>query len=72
MLWSDQQFAFTGPWFGKSVSLIKQTVVAMELAKYNIGIALLSETCFYASGSQIDLEYTFYLNKPNVKRREVE
>ena len=43
----------------------------MELAKYNIGIAVLSETCFHVSGSLNDLEYTFYFSgKPNGERRE--
>ena len=45
--------------------------VAMELARYNIDIALLSETRFHASGSLNDLEYTFYWSgKPNGERRE--
>ena len=43
----------------------------MELIKYNIDIAVLSETRFHASGSLCDLEYTFYCNgKPNGERRE--
>ena len=43
----------------------------MELAKYNIDIAVLSETRFHASGSLNDLEYTFYWSgKPNGERRE--
>ena len=46
-------------------------LVAMELAKYNIGIAVLSETRFNSSGSLSDLEYTFYWSgKPNGERRE--
>ena len=43
----------------------------MELAKYHIDIAVLSETCFHAPGSLNDMEYTFYWNgKPNCNRRE--
>ena len=43
----------------------------MELAKYNIDIAVLNETRFHASGSLNDLEYTFYWSgKPNGERRE--
>ena len=43
----------------------------MELAKYNIDIAVLSETRFHASGSLNDLEYTFYWSgKPNGERIE--
>ena len=43
----------------------------MELAKYNIDIAVLSETRCYASGRLNDLEYTFYWSgKPNVEKRE--
>ena len=46
-------------------------LVAMELAKYNIDIAVLSETRFHASESLHDLEYTFYWSgKPNGERRE--
>ena len=49
----------------------RTALVAMELAKYNIGIAVLSETRFHASGSLNDLEYTFYWSgKPNGERRE--
>ena len=49
----------------------RTSLVAMELAKYNIDIAVLSETRFHASGSPNDLEYTFYwCGKPNGKRRE--
>ena len=49
----------------------RTTLVAMKLAKYNIDIAVLSETCFHASGSLNDLEYTFYWSgKPNGERRE--
>ena len=44
---------------------------AMELAKYNIDMAGLSETRFHASGSLNDLEYTLYWSgKPNGERRE--
>ena len=43
----------------------------MELAKYNIDIAVLSETRFHVSGSLNDLEYTFFWSgKPNGERRE--
>ena len=46
-------------------------LVAMQLAKYNIDIALLSEIRFHGSGSLIDLEYTIYWRgKPNGERRE--
>ena len=46
-------------------------LVAMELAKYTIDIAVLRETRFDASGSLTDLEYTFYWSgKSNCKRRE--
>ena len=49
----------------------RTALVAMELAKYNIDIAVLSETRFHASGSLNDLEYTFYWSdKPNRERRE--
>ena len=43
----------------------------MELAEYNIDIAVLSETLFHASGSINDLEYTFYWSgKSNSEKRE--
>ena len=43
----------------------------MELDRYNIDIAVLSETRFHTSGSLNDLEYTFYWSdKPNSERRE--
>ena len=46
-------------------------LVAMELVKYNIDIAVLSETRFHAFGSLNDLEYTLYWSgKPNGARRE--
>ena len=49
----------------------RTSLVAMELAKYNINIAVLSETRFHASGSLNDLEYTFYWSgKLNGERRE--
>ena len=49
----------------------RTSLVAMELAKYNIDIAVLSKTRFHASGSLNDLEYTFYWSgKPNSERRE--
>ena len=45
-------------------------LVAMELAKYNIDIAVLSERRFHVSGSLNDLVYTFYWSgKPNSKKR---
>ena len=45
-------------------------LVAMELAKYNIDIAVLSKTRFHASGCLNDLEFTLYWNgKPNGERR---
>ena len=47
----------------------RTTLVAMEL--YNIDIAVLSETCFHASGSQNDQKYIFYWSgKPSGERRE--
>ena len=49
----------------------RTALVAMELAKYNIDIAVLNETRFYASGSLNDLEHTFYWSgKPNGERKE--
>ena len=49
----------------------RTALVAMELVKYNIDIAVLSETRFHASGGLNDLEYTFYWSgKPNGERRE--
>ena len=46
-------------------------LVAMELAKYNTGIAVLSKTRFHASGSLNDLEYTLYRSgKTNCERKE--
>ena len=49
----------------------RTALVAMELAKYNIDIAVLSETRFHASGSLNDLDYAFYWSdKPNGERRE--
>ena len=49
----------------------RTVLVAMELAKYTIDIAVLSETRFHASGSLNDLEYTSYWSgKPNGERRE--
>ena len=42
----------------------------MNLAKYNIDIAVLSETRFHASGSLNDLDYTLYWSgKPTGERR---
>ena len=38
----------------------RTTLVAMELAKYNIDIAALCETRFSESGSLNDLEYSFF------------
>ena len=47
------------------------SLVAMELAKYNIDIAVLIETRFHAYGSLNDLEYIFYWSgKPKGERRE--
>ena len=51
----------------------RTALVTMELAKYNIDIAVLSETRFrfHASGNLNDLEYTFYwCGKSNADRRE--
>ena len=49
----------------------RTSLVAMELVKYNIDIAVLSETHFHASGSLNDMGYTFYWSgKPNGERRE--
>ena len=49
----------------------RTALIAMELAKYNIDIAVLSETRFDASGSLNNLEYIFYWSsKPNGERRE--
>ena len=46
-------------------------LVAMELVKYNIDIAVLSKTRLHASGSLNDLEYTLYWSgKPNGERRK--
>ena len=50
---------------------IRTTLVAMELAKYNIDIATLCETRFSESGSLNDLEYSFWWSgKPEGERRE--
>ena len=44
----------------------RTTLVAMVLHKYNIDIAVLSDTRFHSSSSLNDLEYTFYWSgKPN-------
>ena len=49
----------------------RATLVAMELAKYNIDIAVLCETRFHASGSLNDLKYIFYWGgEENGERRE--
>ena len=49
----------------------RTALIAMELAKYNIDIAVLSETRFHASGSLNNLECTFYWSgKPNGERRD--
>ena len=49
----------------------RTSLVAMELAKNNNDIAVLSETRFHASGSLNDREYTFYWSgKPNGERKE--
>ena len=45
-------------------------LVLMELAKYNISIAVLRETRFSLSDSLNDLDYTFYYSdKPKGERR---
>ena len=46
----------------------RTSLVAMELARYNINIAVLSETCFHASGSLYGVDIG--VAKPNGKRRE--
>ena len=38
----------------------RTSLIAMELAKYDIDIAVLSQIRFHASGSLNDLDYTFY------------
>ena len=49
----------------------RTTLVAMELAKYNIDIAALCETRFSESGSLNELEYSFFWSgKPEAERRE--
>ena len=49
----------------------RTALVAMELAKCNIDIAVLSETRFHASASLNDLDYNLYWSgKPNGERRE--
>ena len=49
----------------------RTALVAMELAKYNIDIAALSETRLSDSGSVTDLDYTFFWSgRPEVERRE--
>ena len=49
----------------------RTALVAIQLAKYTIDIAVLNETRFHASGSLNYLEYTFYWSgKPNDGRRE--
>ena len=49
----------------------RTSLVAMELVKYNIDIAVLSEAPFHASGSLNNLEYTLYWSgKTNDERRE--
>ena len=49
----------------------RTSLVSMELAKYNIDIAELSETRFHACGSLNNLKYTFYWSgKLNGERRE--
>ena len=51
----------------------RTSLVAMELAKYNIDIAALSETRFHASGGLNDLEYTLYWSgKPNGRGEKLE
>ena len=47
----------------------RTSLVAMKLVKYNIDIAVLTETRFHASGSLNNLEYTFcWSGKPNGER----
>ena len=49
----------------------RTTLVTTELVKYNIDIAVLSETHFHVSGILNNLEYIFYWSgKPNGKRKE--
>ena len=49
----------------------RTSLVAMELAKYNIDTAALCETRFSAYGSLNDLEYSFFWSgKPEGERRE--
>ena len=49
----------------------RTALVAIEPVKYNIDIAVLSETRFHASVSLNYLEYSFYWSgKPNSERRE--
>ena len=49
----------------------RTALVAMELAKYNIDIAALSETRLSSSGSVTDIDYTFFWSgKPENERRE--
>ena len=49
----------------------RTALVAMELAKYNIDIAVLSEPRFHVPGSLNDLEYTSYWSgKPNSEKGE--
>ena len=49
----------------------RTTLVAMELAKYNIDIAALCETRFSESGSLNDFEYSFFWSgKPEGQSRE--
>ena len=54
-----------------SIPGMRTALVAMELAKNNIDIAVLNETRCHASGSLNDLDYTFYWSgKPNGERRK--
>lgn len=49
----------------------RTALVAMELAKYNIDIAALSETRLSSSGSVTDIDYTFFWSgRPEEERRE--
>jgi hypothetical protein len=49
----------------------RTALVAMELAKYNIDIAALSETRLSSSGSVTDIDYTFFWSgRPENERRE--
>ena len=44
-------------------------VVAMELAKYNIGVFALNETILSQSGSVTDIDYSFFWNVDRRKNK---